>query len=107
MDCQIAANGMEVAHVLDKLVEIKADARKGEVAFRRHTLDRQHDPVQPGLDQLLVEVGFQLRSVAGGFHPLDPGLGLGEAHHIVEVTTEEHTSELQSLMRFSYGVVCY
>src|SRR3546814_2301127 len=47
------------------------------------------------------------QGVAGGFHPpgavaiFDPG---GRALGLGEVRSEEHTSELQSLMRISYAV---
>src|SRR3546814_4146678 len=44
-------------------------------------------------------------ALAGGF---DPGLSIGEAldASVFNFRSEEHTSELQSLMRISYAVLC-
>src|SRR3546814_5009088 len=36
----------------------------------------------------------------------DPQARIGFLHHLVDVRSEEHTSELQSLMRISYAVFC-
>src|SRR3546814_7486407 len=54
----------------------------------------------------------QLRPLQVGHHRNRPaGLGLQAAHDVeaflmVGVRSEEHTSELQSLMRISYAVLC-
>src|SRR3546814_7954030 len=45
----------------------------------------------------------QLQLGAGGFGLLSTGFGVGA---IVGARSEEHTSELQSLMRISYAVFC-
>src|SRR3546814_1786956 len=42
----------------------------------------------------------------GGGHRILPGTGRGAARRVVVGRSEEHTSELQSLMRISYAVFC-
>src|SRR3546814_4251750 len=49
-------------------------------------------------------------SIFSGRGPIGPALGdrlhLGEELHAFHARSEEHTSELQSLMRISYAVFC-
>src|SRR3546814_8246814 len=43
----------------------------------------------------------------GGAHVLDTAVGATAAEDILDRRSEEHTSELQSLMRTSYAVFCF
>src|SRR3546814_427365 len=65
------------------------------------------------LAQAIVKAG--LRNVAAGGNPISLGIGIAKAADAVSeallaaaipVRSEEHTSELQSLMRSSYAVFC-
>src|SRR3546814_4456028 len=64
--------------------------------------DREH---QIGHRGILAGEGEAL------FQELDPDAASGKRLHqptqIIEVRSEEHTSELQSLMRISYAVLCW
>src|SRR3546814_8318320 len=62
---------------------------------RDHRPDRA-DERHPGLGQLRIAAR----------HEPQPRLLAGLAPHGVERRSEEHTSELQSLMRISYAVFC-
>src|SRR3546814_1086277 len=56
-----------------------------------------------------AEGGLGLAEVAAGAAEVDaPAAVAGEAaeHHVAAARSEEHTSELQSLMRISYAVFC-
>src|SRR3546814_6254073 len=61
-------------------------------------------------DRVAVERGSHV--VAAHLHPGDGGVGeqardVGQhAYRVEQVRSEEHTSELQSLMRISYAVFC-
>src|SRR3546814_7110079 len=69
-----------------------------------------------GLEHEMVQIAVLLHhqvmdGAAFGKHRLDAGDGGADtAHHAVgaqeQVRSEEHTSELQSLMRISYAVFC-
>src|SRR3546814_7753056 len=51
--------------------------------------------------------GFQLRAAANGARMLSAGRGrAGRCAGLLGLRSEEHTSELQSLMRISYAVFC-
>src|SRR3546814_18280282 len=70
-----------------------------DTLFPYTTLFRSHD-VRP-LGQHLVDVPV------GGHHHCDGVVDEPERHVLVEkIRSEEHTSELQSLMRISYAVFC-
>src|SRR3546814_6235828 len=88
----IAAHG-----VLDQLLRIAADLRHRAVAFQHEviaTLDTQMNLRRPYIVQrkVLVEQTDEGADCAGGI--------------VVFGRSEEHTSELQSLMRISYAVFC-
>src|SRR3546814_10467360 len=78
---------------------------------RLRDLKTVHDPVvndvedvrreDPGFDQQLV-VQIDLKSPEGKIL----FVVFVESRHIVQRRSEEHTSELQSLMRISYAVFC-
>src|SRR3546814_10894391 len=70
------------------------------LAFTRH-LDGQTVLVAFNLSDAAIDI--PLPTTPGQLHPLD-GHGLLQGH--VEGRSEEHTSELQSLMRISYAVFC-
>src|SRR3546814_1897660 len=61
------------------------------------------------LDQRLDDGGVVAGAVEGLLDRDDAGVARGllqEHHYRVEARSEEHTSELQSLMRISYAVFC-
>src|SRR3546814_9146564 len=73
-------------------------------------------PQRPGAIDIVLPVVHEERRFSPEIEALqrqsiNSGIGLGEAHftrhqHITEMRSEEHTSELQSLMRISYAVFC-
>src|SRR3546814_1963398 len=70
----------------------------------------QVEPPLPEVDGEAVEAILGISGVRGG-HLLDDGEGVGNlevdlARRGVAVRSEEHTSELQSIMRLSYAVLC-
>src|SRR3546814_8978680 len=75
------------------------------VDVRRRHLDRRRQVEDgPALRRRLPDVHHRLADLLGGVE-----LGAGEAFgRVLEICkgTEEHTSELQSLMRTSYAVFC-
>src|SRR3546814_6784145 len=93
---------------LDDQVVVRQQQRQVGIAFRQadhevaavglHVADRVHDAEGAGLG-VLVAVALQGRDhvVDGQF------LAVVELHAL---RSEEHTSELQSLMRISYAVFC-
>src|SRR3546814_5135216 len=88
--------------------EQQADQRDDEALLeqgRAQRLDRTHDEVGPVVDRLdadaLGQAACKFRDLV--LYPADHGQGvLAEARK----RSEEHTSELQSLMRISYAVFC-
>src|SRR3546814_3898816 len=54
----------------------------------------------------LVELALVSDDEAAGLQRDDIGLERGRVHRDQHVRSEEHTSELQSLMRISYAVFC-
>src|SRR3546814_4676027 len=74
---------------------------KGYVAFQLDQLARQ--PCIVGVrDQIFAQLGF-LDIGCGGKHGFDIAIGTDQLRRR---RSEEHTSELQSLMRISYAVFC-
>src|SRR3546814_990237 len=84
--------------------------------FRSHGglgLCRPADPVgaggadrhDPRRDQFVL--GRGTRGAAGQGHRNGAGRRAARADHDVDARSEEHTSELQSLMRISYAVFCW
>src|SRR3546814_2417038 len=97
---------------------VMADERRHQpaVALRDVAVEERPDMVaanRPGLDQPHVEVGplrrERKRRQPAGQPTADDGdvaaRGRGGGHR-AGVRSEEHTSELQSLMRISYAVFC-
>src|SRR3546814_3634862 len=74
------------------------DAHNGETVKHRSRVRR--DPSQPNLRQVhLIHAELHDELRAAGFD-VSPG-------QMGENRSEEHTSELQSLMRLSYAVFCF
>src|SRR3546814_5751349 len=96
MDQEGARGGDAVEQPLDpKLVHQKADGAAV------HAKDRQTPPL---VEQLVQHV--EQETVAA---ERDQQVGLGQVDEVVkraQFRSEEHTSELQSLMRISYAVFC-
>src|SRR3546814_2268872 len=65
------------------------------------------DAVDPG-DAIVVEASRRLPGAVIGDIPPDQQLGPADirAYGVSSIRSEEHTSELQSLMRISYAVFC-
>src|SRR3546814_6216352 len=83
-------------------------------AFFRHA--PVHDHAQR-IDRLVVDEDAHLDQIAlaqADLFVIEAGIASGDAlqpvikieHHLVQRRSEEHTSELQSLMRSSYAVFC-
>src|SRR3546814_8438620 len=75
-------------------IALAVDQREAQ----REILRQAHQGVIDGLVAVRVELADHVADHPGGL--LDPGIGV-EAKR-----SEEHTSELQSLMRISYAVFC-
>src|SRR3546814_5954307 len=74
----------------------------GDVALAGRALEGQAATMQ--IDQRLRQRQAQAGALGLAVQRL---VHLAEGrHHLVEVRSEEHTSELQSLMRISYAVFC-
>src|SRR3546814_2774688 len=73
-------------------VRPRTGAASHPAALRRHP-DLCGQPAELAIDQVEIRVAQRRQVVARGQHRL-------------EVRSEEHTSELQSLMRISYAVFC-
>src|SRR3546814_4923762 len=71
--------------------------------FRSYQLAKGRTVTQSGCG--LPIIGQQVRELACGVRA-DAGDDIGEVGLRVEARSEEHTSELQSLMRISYAVFC-
>src|SRR3546814_2726987 len=72
---------------------------RGEVgALHRHLVEGRQMPVVEAADA-------QIETVLRGGGCIAQGAGIGEAID-QRARSEEHTSELQSLMRISYAVLC-
>src|SRR3546814_2259756 len=66
------------------------DLARGQVA---------HEPHRAGVAETAVQGAADLAR-----HAERAAVGVGDEHHLIR--SEEHTSELQSLMRISYAVFC-
>src|SRR3546814_1565660 len=66
----------------------------------RPVIAARHDPAV-GIDAMVADVGGPVQVIG----PTPPAAVGGELE-AVDVRSEEHTSELQSLMRISYAVFC-
>src|SRR3546814_5742015 len=92
---QVEFPGCVEADVMDRLGGVHA----GNRSDRQRTVRALPAPVDAGarLDDGRPATG----------NPVTPGPRFIDARHrLVEVRSEEHTSELQSLMRISYAVFC-
>src|SRR3546814_1501863 len=58
------------------------------------------------IEDACVEQGFDLASVKDGVYVISLGNPLSINYRFKASRSEEHTSELQSLMRISYAVFC-
>src|SRR3546814_5525591 len=65
------------------------------------------DRIHGGLTVRWARQGEALELLNGQTVSLDPEVGVIEADGVPESRSEEHTSELQSLMRSSYAVFCW
>src|SRR3546814_7611613 len=84
-----------------------AEHVKGEHATRRCRVDALGQRHQPDLLALqILGRGDQLLERAGEAVELPNNQRVACAQHVFQNRTEEHTSELQSLMRISYAVFC-
>src|SRR3546814_9236578 len=95
-----AARGAEVAAIL---AERGADVGRGAVAVVGQCLDDQRDAAGAIalVADLLVIIAFAARRL------VDRALDIVLGHRLrLGRRSEEHTSELQSLMRISYAVFC-
>src|SRR3546814_9632952 len=97
-------------------VRPRSGAASHPAALRRHP-DLRGQPAELAIDQVEIRVAQRRQVVARGQHRLEvelgedqplavAGLRQGIAVGIEHARSEEHTSELQSLMRTSYAVFC-
>src|SRR3546814_2669930 len=74
-----------------------------DTLFPYTTLFRSNQPA-PGKQRHLQQVHARRAHVEHGGDDVDRAHDRADAHHVDR--SEEHTSELQSLMRISYAVLC-
>src|SRR3546814_1143468 len=79
----------------------QSDARHGLAPFVLSCLMTPMDDIRNIV--ILTGAGISAESGLATFRGPD---GLWEGHRVEDVRSEEHTSELQSLMRISYAVFC-
>src|SRR3546814_7582016 len=92
-----AAVGLEGRRVQPDLAQaLVADAVEGERGDRFRGVAGQHLAGRRDVEELAAPAAH------AGLRP--PRVVVG--HHVVDDRSEEHTSELQSLMRTSYAVFC-
>src|SRR3546814_3561075 len=58
------------------------------------------------MGSVLQKAGYNVEYVQADYIAQFAGLKTGDLHVAMEMRSEEHTSELQSLMRISYAVFC-
>src|SRR3546814_6244696 len=94
------------AHAMSTTTQADPDLTQGSAPLSMR-------PTLAGLDHM-ISAGHYLATQAGaqilqaGGNAVDEGVAAGIALGVVQsdIRSEEHTSELQSLMRISYGVFC-
>src|SRR3546814_10356597 len=95
------------AHVCDLIDAETEAARAGRPSG---VWAKMNSLVDPDIIDKLYEAsaaGVPIELIVRGICCLRPGVaGLSETIRVKSVRSEEHTSELQSLMRISYAVVC-
>src|SRR3546814_6481306 len=74
--------------------------------FRSRPRDRGRSPLRPGGDPRPSPPQFAREAPDGRRAPIPGRLGCGVWTTPPDTRSEEHTSELQSLMRISYAVFC-
>src|SRR3546814_4363461 len=74
-----------------------------DTLFPYTTLFRSDQPARPRHGAALDERSWRLRSLRARFRPRRRA---DAVRHVSPLRSEEHTSELQSLMRISYAVFC-
>src|SRR3546814_4201591 len=74
-------------------------AQRGDLGKARALLVLQHDELRVAVDQ-------RVEGLHGDWHAGDLRIVLVDQRHVGAERSEEHTSELQSLMRISYAVFC-
>src|SRR3546814_6811927 len=107
-------SGFPVANRFGLQAEIETDYRKIVQSVKLSTSDEQGDMGAVGLSLNLRRLRRISCRMAGLCRPPLPcsayepqrTTGTGEQHGGNELRSEEHTSELQSLMRSSYAVFC-
>src|SRR3546814_5835367 len=63
-------------------------------------------PLPPHIDKAGILLAIDPAKDVDGFHPMNAGLLASDSDGNDHRRSEEHTSELQSLMRISYAVFC-
>src|SRR3546814_1990421 len=71
--------------------------------LRLELVDRERAGGGPGGLGLLARCHLRTRPVGVGENSAGGGDGVGAVHHAAPCRSEEHTSELQSLMRITYA----
>src|SRR3546814_5192496 len=80
-------------------------SEKEPLGARSCAADRRPDPDREHRDSELYRRPCPPKAVASGYRPGE-GKGARMARAAIQHRSEEHTSELQSLMRISYAVFC-
>src|SRR3546814_5532919 len=86
----VCSSDLSLPHAPGIALRLPAAGTQKDARRRRHRAD-----LRIGLGQ------FGLVGLTHGVHHVEPGPAAGD-----ELRSEEHTSELQSIMRISYAVFC-
>src|SRR3546814_1883950 len=90
-----------------KSVTVALRSRGVSKAEAAKTMVAGTEAIAPSAYNLGVSIGWSRFALSGGIAKVDAGLApFGRESVDVGVRSEEHTSELQSLMRISYAVFC-
>src|SRR3546814_1106463 len=108
IDRQIVSRGIKSPHVLAAMRNVPREAflpdELAEFAYEDSALSIEAGQTisQPYIVALMIDAA----GIEPGDTVLEIGAGSGYAAAILGQRSEEHTSELQSLMRISYAVLC-
>src|SRR3546814_3506577 len=86
----------------EKIASLRADPQIGVILFQRPYFANRDDACGPSLGTAEDRDAWWLGRTAD----FEPPFVSDQAHEAAETRSEEHTSELQSLMRISYAVFC-
>src|SRR3546814_1910569 len=105
----VCASDLRQIAVAERLLRVK-EAKDNLITFTEMTMPHPEDPDDPQRSR--YEAQYFHRALAAALEEVEAGrmprliITFPPRHGKSELRSEEHTSELQSLMRISYAVFC-